>query len=135
MTVETFALVGLGSGLMLALAVAGGAVLGWANRKFHVPVDPRVERVNAVLPAANCGDCGFIGCMDYAEAVVAGRAVPTLCAARRPGGGQRRRRRARRRRRRDLALSRRRALHRRPRRCGSAAPSTAASRPAAPPTW
>jgi Na+-translocating ferredoxin:NAD+ oxidoreductase RNF subunit RnfB len=83
MTVETFALVGLGSGLMLALAVAGGAVLGWANRKFHVPVDPRVDRVNAVLPAANCGNCGFIGCMDYAEAVVAGRAVPTLCA---PGG-------------------------------------------------
>lgn len=83
MTVETLALVSLGSGLMLVLAVAGGAVLGWANRKFHVPVDPRVELVTAVLPAANCGNCGFIGCSDYAEAVVAGHAAPTLCA---PGG-------------------------------------------------
>ena len=46
MTGETMALVGLGSGVMLLLAVVGGAVLGWADRRFFGPVDPRVERIN-----------------------------------------------------------------------------------------
>jgi Na+-translocating ferredoxin:NAD+ oxidoreductase RNF subunit RnfB len=58
-------------------------VLGWANRVFHVAVDPRVEAVSEVLPGANCGGCGYVGCAEYAVAVVAGRADLTLCA---PGG-------------------------------------------------
>lgn len=83
MTGETMALVGLGSGVMLLLAVVGGAVLGWADRRFFVPVDPRVERINRALPGANCGNCGFVGCGEYAEAVAAGGTALTLCA---PGG-------------------------------------------------
>ena len=69
---------------MLALAVVIGYVLGWANKAFHVPVNERVERVLGVLPGANCGGCGFIGCGDYAEAVAAGKAEPNKC----PVGGE-----------------------------------------------
>ena len=65
------------------LAVAMGWVLGWANKAFYVEVDPKVASVNAALPGANCGGCGYVGCMEYAEAVAAGEADITLCG---PGG-------------------------------------------------
>jgi Na+-translocating ferredoxin:NAD+ oxidoreductase subunit B len=58
-----------------------GIALAWAARKFAVKVDPRVEAVRNVLPGANCGACGFAGCMGYAEAVVGDAAVgPGMCA-------------------------------------------------------
>lgn len=65
------------------LAIAAGYVLGWAERAFHVEVDPKVEAIQEALPGANCGGCGFVGCAEYAEAVVKGEAEVTLCA---PGG-------------------------------------------------
>ena len=71
----------LAAGTMLALAVFMGFVLGWANRAFHVEVDPRVEQINAVLPGVNCGGCGYVGCNEYAEAVAAGEAPPDKCTA------------------------------------------------------
>ncbi len=64
---------------MLGLGVTAGWLLGWANRIFHVEIDPRIEAVNAVLPGANCGGCGCTGCMPYAEAVVAGTIAPNKC--------------------------------------------------------
>ncbi|MBU4459062.1 MAG: RnfABCDGE type electron transport complex subunit B [Verrucomicrobia bacterium] len=60
----------MAGGSMLLLSVGAGYVLGWANRTFHVEVDPRVEAVNGALPGANCGGCGYVGCASYAEAVV-----------------------------------------------------------------
>ncbi|NCC52307.1 MAG: RnfABCDGE type electron transport complex subunit B [Spartobacteria bacterium] len=73
----------LSAAIMLALAIIMGFILGWANKTFHVDVDPRVEAVTAALPGANCGGCGFVGCGEYAEAVVAGRVGPDKC----PVGG------------------------------------------------
>jgi len=73
----------LAGGTMLALAVLIGYALGWANKVFHIPVDERVEAVQAALPGANCGGCGFVGCAEYAAAVVEGRATPDKC----PVGG------------------------------------------------
>jgi RnfABCDGE-type electron transport complex B subunit len=64
---------------MLVLAVLGAWILGWANKAFHVEVDPRVEKINKVLPGANCGGCGVVGCNDYAESVVAGTLGPDRC--------------------------------------------------------
>lgn len=69
----------LAAGSMLLLAVLMACVLGWANKTFCVEVDPRIERVNEALPGANCGGCGYIGCNEYAEAVVAGNAPADLC--------------------------------------------------------
>ena len=39
-------------------------------RKFKVFEDPRIDEVQAILPAANCGGCGFAGCRNLAEALV-----------------------------------------------------------------
>ena len=73
----------LGGVLLLALAVVVALVLGWANRAFHVEVDPQVTALEAALPGVNCGGCGYVGCSEYAQAVAAGESPPTLCG---PGG-------------------------------------------------
>ena len=63
---------------MVVLSVGMSYVLGWANRTFHVEVDPRIEGAEDILPGANCGGCGYVGCREYAEAVVGGEEV-TKC--------------------------------------------------------
>jgi len=73
----------LAIGTMLVLAVFLCCVLGWANEAFHVETDPRYDEVMEALPGANCGGCGYVGCGEYAEAVVAGNATPDRC----PVGG------------------------------------------------
>ncbi len=73
----------LAASVLLVLAIAMSTILGWASHKFHVPVDMRIEEINEVLPGANCGGCGYVGCGEYAEAVVAGDCGPDLC----PVGG------------------------------------------------
>jgi len=67
-----------------ALSIGGmglifGVVLGYANKKFHVPVDPKIPLVREALPSANCGACGYAGCDAYATAVVEGDAALNLC--------------------------------------------------------
>lgn len=73
----------LSGATMLGLAAVMGVVLGWANKTFHVEVDPKVQAVSNALPQANCGGCGFVGCSEFAEAVVEGRAPVDGCP---PGG-------------------------------------------------
>lgn len=75
----TLAIVLLAGGTMLGLAMISGYLLGWANTVFHVETDPRIEAINATLPGANCGGCGYVGCLPYAEAVAAGKAPPNKC--------------------------------------------------------
>ncbi len=60
-----------------------GLALSLAARFFSVHVDPRIEKIHAALPGANCGGCGFPGCEGYATAIVAGKAPPNRCN---PGG-------------------------------------------------
>jgi len=74
----------LAAATMLVLALFMAYVLGWANKAFHVDVDPRIEQVNEALPGANCGGCGYVGCNEYAEAIVAENAPVNLC----PVGGE-----------------------------------------------
>lgn len=73
----------LAGGTLGILSIGAGYALGWASRAFHVETDPRVDAVLAVLPGANCGGCGFVGCASYAEAVVLSGAPPDKC----PVGG------------------------------------------------
>ena len=70
---------GLAAGTMLVMALVMSYVLGWANKKFHVASDPLVEAVLESLPGANCGGCGFLGCSDYAVAIVADGAPVNRC--------------------------------------------------------
>src|SRR3712207_9395377 len=65
------------------LGLLFGLILGYASKKFAVPVDPKVPLVRECLPGANCGGCGYAGCDAYAEAVASG-AAPTNCC---PIGG------------------------------------------------
>ncbi len=38
-----------------------------------------IDRIDAVLPQTQCGQCGFSGCRPYAEAIAAGRADIDQC--------------------------------------------------------
>lgn len=61
----------------LGLVLAFGLAL--ASRKLYVYEDPRIERVEGMLPATNCGACGQPGCRAFAEAAVAGSVAPGKC--------------------------------------------------------
>ncbi len=52
------------------LALISAVILYFIAQKFKVFEDPRIDEVQAVLPAANCGGCGFAGCRSLAEALV-----------------------------------------------------------------
>ncbi len=73
MTIAFICLFGLG------LICAAG--LGVASRVFYVEEDPRIAEVEAVLPGANCGGCGFPGCAAAAEAMVKGEVPADTCVA------------------------------------------------------
>ncbi|MDR2366395.1 MAG: electron transport complex subunit RsxB [Zoogloeaceae bacterium] len=60
-----------------------GAALGCAAVRFRVEGNPVTDKVNAILPQTQCGQCGFPGCRPYAEAVAKGEAEINLCP---PGG-------------------------------------------------
>ncbi|WP_263771218.1 electron transport complex subunit RsxB [Propionivibrio soli] len=70
--------------LIMALgAVILGAALGYASIKFKVEGNPLVEKIEAILPQTQCGQCGFPGCKPYAEAIAGGEEI-NRC----PPGGQ-----------------------------------------------
>ena len=71
--------------LIMALgAVVLGAALGYAAIKFKVEGNPLVEKIEAILPQTQCGQCGYPGSKPYAEAIAAGEADINRC----PPGGQ-----------------------------------------------
>ncbi len=71
--------------VMAGLAIVLGAALGFAAVKFKVEEDPIVERIDAILPQTQCGQCGFPGCKPYAEAIAKGEADINQCP---PGGDE-----------------------------------------------
>ena len=56
-------------GLLLAV------VLFLVAKKFNVEEDPLIDVVEATMPGANCGGCGFAGCRAFAEACVKSRSL------------------------------------------------------------
>jgi NADPH-dependent glutamate synthase beta subunit-like oxidoreductase len=70
----------------LGLLCAG--VLAAASRLFYVYVDPRIEQVEDCFAGANCGGCGYTGCLAAATAVVKGEASPGVCVAAGPESAQ-----------------------------------------------
>jgi Na+-translocating ferredoxin:NAD+ oxidoreductase subunit B len=52
------------------LAFISAVILYFVAQKFKVFEDPRIDEVQSVLPAGNCGGCGFAGCRNFAEALV-----------------------------------------------------------------
>ncbi len=64
---------------MVALGGVLAFVIAIAVRRLYVYEDPRIEEVEEMLPAVNCGACGYAGCRAFAEAVVMGDAPPSKC--------------------------------------------------------
>ncbi len=60
------------------LALVLGAFLAIASVLFEVKKDERIEKIEKLLPGANCGGCGEAGCMAFAKAIVEGKSF-TLC--------------------------------------------------------
>ncbi|MGB5170605.1 MAG: RnfABCDGE type electron transport complex subunit B [Eudoraea sp.] len=71
--------------VIVAIAALGGLTLLLAlmliiaNKKLYVFEDPRIEKVEDMLPHANCGACGYPGCRPFAEALVHQKALPGKC--------------------------------------------------------
>ena len=65
------------------LALCFGLLLGYSAIRFRVEGDPIVDKVDALLPQTQCGQCGYPGCKPYAEAIVSGEVEINKCA---PGG-------------------------------------------------
>jgi len=72
-----------GIAAITTLGVMLGIGLGIASQKLHVESDPLVEELKSLLPGAQCGQCGYVGCTPAAEALANGEAEVTLCP---PGG-------------------------------------------------
>ncbi|NOQ27655.1 MAG: ferredoxin, partial [Bacteroidales bacterium] len=53
-----------------AIGAIAAIILYFVAQKFKVYEDPRIDQVEEVLPAANCGGCGYPGCRGFAEAMV-----------------------------------------------------------------
>ncbi len=66
-----------------SLALLIGLVLAYAAIRFRVKSDPVVDRIDALLPQTQCGQCTYPGCRPYAEAIAAGEADINQCP---PGG-------------------------------------------------
>ena len=73
----------LAAGVIGAIGIIIGVLLGIASEKFKVEVDEREILVRAELPGNNCGGCGFPGCDGLANAIAAGTAPVNAC----PVGG------------------------------------------------
>ena len=69
--------------VMTGIAIVLGLTLGYAAIRFKVEGDPLVEKIDAILPQTQCGQCGFPGCNPYPEANANGEADINQCP---PGG-------------------------------------------------
>jgi electron transport complex protein RnfB len=69
--------------VMAGLAVVLGTVLGYSAIRFKVEGNPLVDKVDAILPQTQCGQCGYPGCKPYATAIANKEADINRCP---PGG-------------------------------------------------
>ncbi|UCG27582.1 MAG: Fe-S cluster domain-containing protein [Bacteroidales bacterium] len=60
------------------IGVVAAVILYIVARRFRVFEDPRIDQVEEILPAANCGGCGFPGCRNFAEALVSAESFEGL---------------------------------------------------------
>jgi Na+-translocating ferredoxin:NAD+ oxidoreductase subunit B len=73
--------VAIPAALLGATGLLLGVGLAVAARKLAVEKDPLVAELEALLPGANCGGCGFPGCSGFARALAEKRAEPSCCVA------------------------------------------------------
>ena len=70
--------------IILSLIVLGGIglisalILYYVLAKFKVNENPYIDKVEALLPGANCGGCSFAGCRNFAEKCVSSESMDGL---------------------------------------------------------
>lgn len=69
--------------VLTLLALVFGLLLGFAAVRFKVEGDPVVDKIDAILPQTQCGQCTYAGCRPYAQAIANGEADINQCP---PGG-------------------------------------------------
>ena len=69
--------------VILGLTSVFGLILGLAAAQFKVETDPVVNKIEALLPQTQCGQCNYPGCRPYAEAIASEQADINQCP---PGG-------------------------------------------------
>jgi electron transport complex protein RnfB len=69
--------------IIALLAAAFGLLLGFAAVRFKVEGDPVIDKIDALLPQTQCGQCTYPGCRPYATAIAKGEADINQCP---PGG-------------------------------------------------
>jgi len=69
--------------VIAGMAVLFGFILAYAAIRYHVEADPIVDRIDALLPQTQCGQCTYPGCRPYSEAIANGEADINQCP---PGG-------------------------------------------------
>lgn len=60
------------------LGIVLAVILYFVAEKFKVYEDPRIDDVEALLPGANCGGCGYPGCRGLADAIVKSESMDEL---------------------------------------------------------
>ena len=72
--------------ILAVLGVLAGVLLSIISIIMAVKKDETAEKIEEILPGANCGSCGFSGCSGYALALSKGDTSQTnLCS---PGGAE-----------------------------------------------
>ncbi len=72
----------IGLGLLGAFCAV---ILFFVAKKFEVQENPQVEEINSLLPQANCGACGQVGCKQFALKIVENKTLEGFYC---PVGGQ-----------------------------------------------
>ena len=78
-------LIFISMGVLGVTGLVAAVLLYFVSQAFKVEEDPRIDLVQAVLPGANCGGCGFAGCRNFAEACVKAGSTEGLAC---PVGGE-----------------------------------------------
>ncbi|MCP4716748.1 MAG: Fe-S cluster domain-containing protein [Deltaproteobacteria bacterium] len=65
--------------ILCICGLVAGAALAIASRVFAVETDPRIDKIESILPGANCSGCGNPSCYAYAAAMVEENASPNQC--------------------------------------------------------
>ena len=69
--------------VIMSLALLFGSLLGYVALRLKINDKRLVNKINALLPQTQCGQCGFAGCQPYADAIAHNEAAINRCP---PGG-------------------------------------------------
>lgn len=65
----------IGTVLLVLLAAFAGALLSFFSQHWPKDTESLTEKINALLPQTQCGQCQYPGCRPYAEAIAQGAPI------------------------------------------------------------